>query len=567
MTRVTGRLDPDSSWKCKRMQTVETLNEGLKRAYTLKITAKDIDARVDAEVKRVAPQVRMPGFRPGKVPANLVRKMHGEAIAADALNTTIQEGIQSLIADNKLRPAMSPSVSLEGEYEVGKDAEIKVELEVLPEVPTPSIDGIKLERLTVPVADSAVDEQLKQLAGQQKKWEDAPAKHKAKEGDNVVMDFVGKVDGVAFDGGTGEGMAVEIGSGRLIPGFEDQLVGVKTGDEKQIEVTFPEDYGAKELAGKPATFDLKITAVQTAGEMVVDDAFATALGLQSLEQLQGLIRGQLEQQNNGLTRTHMKRKLLDQLAAGHDFEVPPSMVEAEFQQIWAQLQHEAEHEEDVEAAKAELEAERDDYHAIAVRRVRLGLLLSEIGNANGVEVSQQEMNQLIMQAAQQYSPSDREKFVNYIRSEPMAAAQLRAPLFEDKVVDFLFGKAEVTDREVTREELEAAIESEEGAIPHVHGPGCGHDHDHDHAPKKKAKAKKADAEPEAVEAEAAEPVKKAATKKAPAKAAKAPETPADADELVVEEPVKKAATKKAPAAKAEEPAVEKPKKAPAKKKA
>ncbi|PXA99400.1 trigger factor [Nostoc sp. 3335mG] len=560
------------------MQTVETLNEGLKRAYTLTITAKDIDAKVDAEVKRVAPQVRMPGFRPGKVPANLVRKMHGEAIAADALNTAIQDGVQSLVAENKLRPAMAPSVSLEEGYEAGKDATVKVELEVLPDVPMPAIDGLKLERLTVPVADSAVEEQLTQLAGQQKAWEDAPEGHAAAEGNQVTMDFVGKTaDGVAFEGGTGEGMAVEIGSGNLIPGFEDQLVGVKVGDEKQISVTFPEDYGAKELAGQPATFDLKITAVKTAGETKIDDDFAKSLGLQDLAQLTGLLKGQLEQQNNGLTRTYMKRKLLDQLAAGHDFPVPPSMVEAEFEQIWAQLQHEAEHEEDAEAAKAELEAERDDYRAIAERRVRLGLLLSEIGTANGVEVSQQEMNMLVAQAAQQYNAADRERFIQYIRQEPMAAAQLRAPLFEDKVVDFLFDKAEITDREVTREELEAAIESEEGAIPHVHGPDCGHDHGHDHSEakpaKKKAAAKKADAAPEAeVAADAAvaeEPVKKAATKKAPSKKDVAPETPADADALVEAEPVKKAATKKAAAPKAEaaEGEAKPAKKAAAKKKA
>lgn len=552
------------------MQTVETLNEGLKRAYTLTITAKDIDAKVDAEVKRVAPQIKMPGFRPGKVPANLVRKMHGEAIAADALNTAIQDGVQQLVAKQKLRPAMSPSVSLGKGYAPGKDAEVTVELEVLPEVPMPSIEGIKLERLVVPVSDDAVNEQLKQLAGQQKGWTDAPAKHKAATGDQVVMDFVGKVDGVAFEGGTGEGMAVEIGSGRLIPGFEDQLVGVKAGDEKQINVTFPDDYGAKDLAGKPATFDLKITAVQTAGETVIDDKFAASLGLQSLEQLTGLLKGQIEQQHNGLTRTHMKRKLLDHLAAGHDFPVPPSMVDAEFQQIWGQLQHEAEHEEDVEAAKAELEAERGDYLAIAERRVRLGLLLSEIGTANGVEVSQNEMNQLVAQAAQQYSPADRERFIEYVRQEPMAAAQLRAPLFEDKVVDFLFSKAEVTEREVSLADLEAAIESEEGAVPHVHGPGCGHDHDH----KPAKKAKKA-AEPAAEEAK---PAKKPAAKKME-KADIEPAAPGD--DLVAAEPVKKAATKKAPAAKAEaveeakpakkakaEPAAEeKPaKKAPAKKK-
>lgn len=538
------------------MQTVETLNEGLKRAYTLKITAKDIDSRVDAEVKRVAPQIRMPGFRPGKVPANLVRKMHGEALTQDALNTTIQEGVQKLLAEHKLRPAMQPSVSLEGDFKPGNDAEVKVELEVLPDVPTPSIDGLKLERLLVPVDESAIDAQLQQIAGQQKAWEDAKASYKAKQGDQVTMDFVGKVDGVAFDGGTGEAMAIEIGSGRLIPGFEDQLVGVKAGDEKQIEVTFPEDYGVDTLAGKPATFDLKITAVKTAGETRIDEDFAKNLGLESLDQLRTILKGQLESETGGLTRTYMKRKLLDQLAAGHDFPVPPSMVEAEFNQIWAQLEHEASHEEDPEAAKKELENEKDDYRAIAERRVRLGLLLSEIGQANGIEVSQAEMNRLIAQAAQQYRPEDQQRFVQYIQQEPMAAAQLRAPLYEDKVVDFLFEKAEVTEREVTREELEAAIESEEGAVPHVHGPGCGHDHDHDHKPAKKAKAKK----DEAPAAEAVKPAKKAAAKKE----AKAEEAPAAEK---TETPAKKAPAKKA-AAKADDAAAEAPKKkAPAKKKA
>ncbi len=537
------------------MQTVETLNEGLKRAYTLKITAKDIDSKVDAEVKRVAPQIRMPGFRPGKVPANLIRKMHGEALAQDALNNTIQEGVQKLIADNKLRPAVAPSVSLEGEYAAGKDAEIKVELEVLPDVPTPSIEGLKLERLTVPADDAAVEAQLKQLAGQQKAWTDAPAKHKAAVGDQVTMDFVGTVDGVAFEGGTGEGMAVEIGSGRLIPGFEDQLVGVKAGDEKTIDVTFPADYGSKELAGKPAQFALKITAVKTAGETEINDDFAKTLGLQSLEQLTGLLKGQIEQQLNGLTRTYMKRKLLDQLAAGHDFPVPPSMVDAEFEQIWHQLQHEAEHEADPAAAKAELEAERADYLKIAERRVRLGLLLSEIGTANGVEVTPQEMNQLIAQAAAQYSPNDRERFYQYVRQEPMAAAQLRAPLFEDKVVDFLFDKAEITDREVTREELEAAIESDEGFDTGTHT----HDHDN-HKPRKKGAAK--------AKAEEAPAKKPAAKAKKAEKADVEPAAPGDA--LVEAEPVKKAATKKAPAKKAEAAAEEAPakpaKKAPAKKK-
>jgi trigger factor len=471
------------------MQTVETLNEGLKRAYTLTITAKDIDSKVDVELKRLAPQMKMPGFRPGKVPANLVRKMHGPALAQDALNAAIQEGVQSLVAEKQLRPAMQPSVELVDGYDVGKDATVKVEMEVLPQVPAPAIDGLKLERLTVPVADDAVTEQLQKFADQQKKWDDAPEGYEAKMGDLVTVDFIGKTsDGVAFDGGTGTDMGVELGGGRLIPGFEDQLVGIKTGEERTLNVTFPEEYQEKSLAGQPATFDITVKSVKTAGESVIDEDLAKNLGLESLEQLTGLLKGQIEQEHNGLTRTHMKRKLLDQLAEGHDFEVPPSMVEAEFQQIWSQLQHEATHEADPEAAMAEMEAERDDYRKIAERRVRLGLLLSEIGQANGVEVSNQEMQRLIAQAAQQYPAEQRQQFMQYVQQEPMAAAQLRAPLYEDKVVDFLFEKAEITDREATREELEAAIESEDGFASGTHV----HDHDN-HKPKKAGKKAKTEA--------------------------------------------------------------------------
>jgi trigger factor len=516
------------------MQIAETLNEGLKRAFTMTITAKDIDARVDAEVKKVAPQIRMPGFRPGKVPANLVRKMHGPALQQDALNTAIQEGVQKLLADNKLRPAMQPSVALGDGYEIGKDASLTVEMEVLPDVPVPAIEGLKLERLTADVDDAAIDAQVARIAGQQKSFEDAPAKHKAATGDLVTMDYLGKVAGEPFDGGKGEDMSVEIGTGRLIPGFEDQLVGVKAGDEKQIKVTFPADYNVDYLKGKPATFDLVIKKVQTAKEAVADEDFAKSLGLESLTQLRDLLKGQIEQEHNGLTRTHMKRKLLDQLAASHDFPVPPSMVDAEFQQIWSQLEHEAGHEADPEAARAEMENDRDEYRKIAERRVRLGLLLSEIGQANGIEITSQEMQRLIMQAAQQYPQDQRERFVQYIQQEPMAAAQLRAPLYEDKVVDFLFSKAEISDRTVSRTELEAEIEAEEG---HVHGPGCGHDHAEPAAKPKKAAAKKAKAEAVTEEAAPA-PAKKTAPKKA-AKAEAAP-----AEDAAPAKPAKKAAAKK-----------------------
>ena len=466
------------------MQSVETENQGLKRAYKLTIPAADIDARIDQEVKRLAPQIRMPGFRPGKVPANLIRKMHGESLQGQALESAVQDGVQKLLAENKLRPAMQPQVALGEGYEHGKDAEVDVSLETLPDVPAPQIEGLKLERLTLEVDEAAVDQQLEQLASSQRSYHDAPEGHAAATGDQLVIDFVGKVDGVAFEGGTGTDMAVVLGSGTLIPGFEDQLVGAKAGEERTIEVTFPEDYPAENLKGAAATFDITVKAVKLAGEAKIDDDFAKNLGLQSLDQLRGLLKDQQTQELNGLTRTHMKRRLLDQLAETHQFDVPPSMVEAEFQNIMQQLQHEASHEADPQAALDEIRKEEAEYRKIAERRVRLGLLLSEIGQANGVDVTQQEMNRLIAQAAQQYQPKDRERFVQYIQQEPMAAAQLRAPLYEDKVVDFLFSKAEITDRASTRAEVEADLEAEEG---HVHGPGCGHDHAHDAAPAAKAK--------------------------------------------------------------------------------
>jgi trigger factor len=525
------------------IKTVETENEGLKRAFMLTIPAEDIEARVEKEVKRIAPQIRMPGFRPGKVPPNLIRKMHGESLRGDALQGAVQDGVQQLLSEQKIRPALQPQVELNDGYEPGKDAEVRVSLEALPDVPAPAVGDLKLDRLTVEPDGSAVDAQIQQLATQSKRWEDALKTHVAAKGDLVVMDFEGEVDGKPFEGGKGEDMQVELGSGQLIPGFEDQLVGAKAGESREVKVTFPADYPAENLKGKDAVFAVSVKVVKTAGETKVDDEFAKTLGLNDLEQLKGLIRGQLEQELNGLTRTHMKRQLLDQLAARHDFPVPESMVEAEYQNINEQLRHEASHEADPEAALKEIDQDAAEYRRIAERRVRLGLLLSEIGAANGIEVTEQEMNRLIVQAASQYQPKDRETFIRYVQQEPMAAAQLRAPLYEDKVVDFLFSKADITDRKATRAELEADLESEEG---HVHGPGCGHDH--------QPKAKKAAAKPKSkakanedkltAEAPAKGPVEKASGKPKPAK------------------PVKDAAGSKAPEAKAET----KPKpKAPAKK--
>jgi len=520
------------------MQTQQTVNEGLKRAYLITIPAAELSAKIEAEIKKVAPQVRMPGFRPGKVPANLVKKMHGEALHGQVVNDTIRESVDSLLRNEALRPAMQPEIGLNEDYEEGKDAAITVSLEVLPAIDAPSTDGLKLERLVVPVTDAQIDEALAGIASQNKSYKDAPKTKKAADGDQLIIDFVGKLDGVEFDGGKAEDAALVIGSGTFIPGFEEQLVGVKTGQEKTITVTFPAEYQAENLAGKDATFDITVKAVKVESETTLDEDFAKSLGLDSLDKLKEIMKAQLEQQTAGLTRTQMKRALLDQLAAGHSFEVPGTMVEAEFAQIWQQLQQEAVNEEDPAAALKQIEDEKDEYKAIAERRVRLGLLLSEIGQANGVEITQQEMSMLIQQAAMQYRAEDRERFVQYIQSEPMAAAQLRAPLYEDKVVDFLFDKAEVTTREVTVEELQAAIEAEEtqAAPAPKKAP----------AAKKKAPAKKAEAAEEAPAAEAAPtkkaPAKKAAAAKAPAK--KADAAPAEEKPAAKKAPAKKAATKK-----------------------
>ena len=521
------------------MQIVETSSEGLKRAYTVKIPAKEIAARIDAEVKKVAPQVRMPGFRPGKVPPNLIKKMHGAALHSDAFNASVRESIDTLMREKKLRPALQPKVDLDEGYAEGKDAELKVELEVLPEIEAPSVEGLKLERLTVAVADEQVDEALQRLASNQKSYADAPKTRKADDGDQLIIDFVGRIEGHEFEGGKAEGAPLVLGSGQFIPGFEEQLKGLKTGDTRTIKVTFPADYPAADLKGKDAEFDVTVQQVKVAAETRVDEDFAKSLGLESLDKLKELLRAQLEQETAGLTRTQMKRQLLDKLAAEHDFEVPPTMVEAEFEQIWQQLQAEIAKEDDPAAGMAEIEAEKDDYKRIAERRVRLGLLLSEIGQANGVEVTSQEMGMLIQQAAQQYRPEDRERFVDYVRQDAMAQAQLRAPLYEDKVVDFLFGKAEITERQVTREELEAAIEAEETAPP----------------PEKKAAPKKA------------------AAKKAPAKKSEEPAEEKEAKAPAKKAPAKKAAPAKTEAkpakveAKAEKPAAKKaaPKKVAAKK--
>ncbi len=467
--------------------------------------------------------------------------MHGEALRGEALQAAVNDGVQQLLSEHKLRPANQPQVDLEGEPAEGADVAFKVALEILPTVDELKIEGLSLEKLIVGDNSVAMDEALAKLAGQARRSEPAPASHEAKTGDTVVIVFEGRVDGELFDGGKGEGMRVTIGSGQLIPGFEDQLIGAKANDERTVKVTFPDDYNVAYLKGKPAEFACLVQGVETPVESKFDDEFAKGFGIDSIDALREILKDQLDVELGGLTRTHMKRKLLDTLASRHDFEVPSTMVDGEFDQIWAQLDQEATQDADPAAARVQLEAERGDYRRIAERRVRLGLLLSEIGQRNAITVTQPEMNRLIGQEAARY-PGEQQKVVKFFQENPMAAAQLRAPLYEDKVVDFLLSKAEVIERSVSRADLEAAIEDEDetpGSATvhghdhgHVHGPDC----DHDHAPAKPKKAAKAKPEAAPVEAVAEAvveaPVKKAAKPKvakaeaAPAAAAPAADAPA-----------------------------------------
>jgi trigger factor len=480
------------------MKITETLNIGLKREYAVVIAAAELDRKLDEQVADAAKKIRMPGFRPGKVPLNLVKKMHGKAMTGQVLEAAINEGSQKVITDNKLRPALQPKVDVV-KYEEASDLEFKMELEILPDVPAVSFDGLKLEKLIVPVADAQVDEALTKLAEQQKNFEAADAKHKSKNGDALIIDFLGKLDGVPFEGGKGEAVQLELGSNMFIPGFEEQLVGSKAGDAKTITVTFPENYQAENLKGKAATFDVIVKEVKTAKPVVINEEMATNFGLESLDKLKELLKAQIEREHDGLTRTYLKRKLLDGLAGDHDFEVPGSMVDAEFQQIWTQLEQEI---GDDAAEKAKLEDEKDDYRAIAERRVRLGLILSDVGQKANIQITQPEMSRLITQEAMKYRGQE-QQVMKFFQENAMAAAQLRAPLYEEKVVDHILTLVETSERTVSKDELEAAIQDESTDAKPAEA-----------KPKKAAKSKTKADDAETADEPAAEKPKKKAAKKA-----------------------------------------------------
>lgn len=439
------------------MEVTQTKAEGLSRTFAIKVPASELQAKLDERIEEIRPQMKLKGFRPGKVPASHVRKMYGQDLMGELINKLVTETNQKALEDNELRPAGQPDVQIDGDMEAvvkgEADLSYNMNVDVMPEFEPADVTKLTITRPVAEVSQEQIDEALARIAEQNTQYEPRAKTAKAKDGDAVVMDFVGKIDGEAFEGGSAEQQTLVLGSGQFIPGFEDQLVGVKAGEEKEVNVTFPEEYGAEHLAGKEAVFEVKVHEVRAPKTAEVDDEFAKGLGLESLEQLTGLVKDQLKAEHDGASRAKAKRNLLDQLDEAHSFDLPPNMVEQEFNQIWQQLQAEMDAgrtaDEDKDKSEDEL---KDEYRKIAERRVRLGLVLAEIGRVADVRISEQEVNQALVREARQY-PGQEQQVVEFFRNNPGAMAQLRAPIYEDKVVDHILEVAEITEETVSREDL------------------------------------------------------------------------------------------------------------------
>jgi trigger factor len=440
------------------IQIVEKSAEGLSRVYGVTVLATDLAERVEKRIKEIAPQMQLKGFRPGKVPVAHVRRVHGKSILGEVIEQTLNETNSKILEDNKLRPAAQPDFQPVSDMDAvmngTADLSYDLSLELMPDFVPVDPTTLELTRPVYKPADAEVDEALAELAGQNKAYEPRKGKAvKAKKDDLVVIDFIGRIDGVPFDGGTATDSDLVLGSGTFIPGFEDQLIGAKPDEVRTVSVNFPGDYQAPSLAGKAAEFEVTVKEVKAPAETTVDDAFAEKMGLSSLETLKDALRGQIEQQYTAASRFKLKRALLDVLDTKHDFPLPPRMVAAEFDVIWQQVKADKEggglSPEDEGKTDEQLQAE---YGKIAERRVRLGLVLAEIGRTQNVVVTEQEMLGAMRQEAMRYRGQEQQVF-DFFRNNPNAQAQLRAPLYEDKVVDLIFDKAKVTDQEVSKEEL------------------------------------------------------------------------------------------------------------------
>ena len=439
------------------MQVTETLNEGLKRGYNITVTAAELDEKVNEKLTEAQPEVEMKGFRKGKVPMALLKKQFGQRLLGEAMQETIDGAMNKHFEDSGERPALQPEVKMTNEdWKEGDDVEVAMSYEALPEIPEVDLKSVELEKLVVKADEASVEEALNNLAETAQDFKARRKGSKAKDGDQIVFDFVGKVDGEEFEGGAAEDYPLVLGSNSFIPGFEEQLVGVKAEEEKDVTVTFPEEYGAEHLAGKEAVFACTIKEVKEPVAAEVNDELAKKFGADDLDALKGQIAERLEAEYAGASRAVMKRGLLDVLDTKVSFDLPPSLVDAEAKQIAHQLWHE-ENPEVEGHDHGEIEP-TDEHTKLAERRVRLGLLLAELGQKAEVEVSDAEMTQAIMNQARQY-PGQERQFFEFVQQNAQMQQQLRAPLFEDKVVDYVFELAQVADKEVSKDDLQKAVEA------------------------------------------------------------------------------------------------------------
>jgi trigger factor len=449
------------------MQVTETNSDGLKHEMTVVIAAADIERRVTDRLSEIGRTIRLPGFRPGKVPLTVLRKRYGPSVMGEVLERTVSDSSTEAMRERNLRPALQPKVEIVS-FNEGADLQYKLAVEVLPQIEVANLGEIQIERLKPTVPEDEIDRALERIAKQQRKAE--PIERAAEKGDIVVMDFVGSVAGVEFPGGSAKDYSLELGSSSFIPGFEDQLLGIKAGEERIVKVDFPADYGAEDFAGKAAEFKVNAKAVKALAEQAIDESLAQAVGLENLEALRQTVRERIERDYSGIARQKLKRQLLDRLAERHDFIVPAGMVDIELDTIWRQYQAQLERAkqsgaEQTEPPKDEA-AVKAEYKDIAERRVRLGLVLAEIGGKNNLTVTQDELNRAIAEEARRF-PGQERNVIEYYRNNPGAVDGLRAPIYEDKVVDFILELAQVTDKPVSLKELLAMDENEDEDAPAV----------------------------------------------------------------------------------------------------
>ena len=441
------------------MQVSETLSEGLKREYKVVVEAADMEAKVTNRLADMAKEAQMPGFRPGKVPVKILRRTYGRQILGEVLEQAVNEATTETLEKHEIKPAMQPKIEVVS-FDEGADLEYTIQVEVMPEFEPMDFATLSLERVVAEISDPEIDERVASLAQQFKEFTEGAEGQAAQDGDTVVIDFKGSIDGELFDGGTAEEHSLELGSNAFIPGFEEQIVGAKKGDETTVKVNFPEEYQADHLAGKEAEFAVTVREVKVPLPVAVDDALAEKLGLENLAALKDAVREQSEKEYAEVSRGRLKRKLLDTLAEHHTFEVPPSLVEGEFEQIWSQVEADLKREDKTIADldKPEEEA-RAEYRDIAERRVRLGLLLSQVGNTNNLTVNQDEVNRAMAEQAQRF-PGQEQQIFEFYQSKPEMRAQLEAPIMEDKVVDFILEMANISESKVSVEELVRDLDEE-----------------------------------------------------------------------------------------------------------